>query len=295
MTSYWEVDGVTYSDGPSDEGTGIRHLANRGFNQHLVPMCAALGAKAVQTVQAAAAAALDSAAAAMSAGQASDSALSAQTAQGAAETARDVAAAWAEAAEDVPVEVGPDRFSARHWAAKTLAYAQAALATVGGLKVTIADTTPSPLASKLAVGTSLTATIANPGAAEQLVINARLASKAAALEGVNAEDLMTPATTAPVAAAAAAAVWAQTLIVDVTADAALVAGRTYRLRGAVALTLTLPATPAEGDEVRLLCVTAGHVLTRNGGTIMGLGEDMTLDLLGLPVRVWFDGITWRLF
>ena len=58
----------------------------------------------------------------------------AQSAQGAAEGARDAsvaardkAEAWADNGEDVPVETGPDRFSAKHWSAK----AEAAAASVG--------------------------------------------------------------------------------------------------------------------------------------------------------------------
>lgn len=298
MTNYWEVDGVTYSDGPSDEGRGVRHLANRGFNRWLVPMFAALGAKAVQTVQAAEAAALDAAAAEISAGQASDSVLSVQTAQAAAETARNKAADWAGMAEDTPVEVG--LFSALHWARKALGYAQQAAATIGGLRVSVADQVPSVLASKLVVGASLTATVTDPGGNEQMVINARLASGAEALAGADAEKLMTPATTLPVAVAAAAAALAQTAIVDVIADTALVAGRTYRLRGAVALTLTLPAAPAEGDTIRLLdgeslSATVQHTVARNGQTIMGLAEDLTLDKPGIYFQIWFNGSDWRLF
>ena len=45
----------------------------------------------------------------------------AELAQTNAETARDKASDWAEEAEDVPVETGPDQFSAMHWAIKAAA------------------------------------------------------------------------------------------------------------------------------------------------------------------------------
>lgn len=62
-------------------------------------------------------------AASSSASTASGAASTATSARDDAEAARDKAEQWADEAEDTPVETGPDRFSAFHWAQKALAAA----------------------------------------------------------------------------------------------------------------------------------------------------------------------------
>lgn len=275
------VNGGRYHDTNNPGG-----MAGDGYEVQfpiVFPGIASVGGAAAREASAAATSAT---AAAGSAGTSAAAASAAQTAQTAAETARDTAAAWAETVEDTPVETG--LYSAKHWAAKAADSAGQAQDAVGGIKVTTADTTPSVLDSKITVGSSLSKTVTTPGADEHLHINAVLADAAEARAGQNAVKLMTPAT-------AAEEIAELTATIDVTVNTALVAGRTYRLRGATPLTLTLPADPVEGAEVLLLCVTAGHVLARNGSSIMSIDEDMTLDLLGFEMRIWFDGATWRLF
>lgn len=78
-----------------------------------------------------------------------------------------------------------------------------------------------------------------------------------------------------------------------------VAGRTYRLIGPSAVTVTLPATPSAGDMLRLIDGEAPfgiqHIAARNGRTIMGWGEDLTLDWPAFDIQIWWSGTDWRVF
>lgn len=83
-----------------------------------------------------------------------------------------------------------------------------------------------------------------------------------------------------------------------SANAMLVAGKAYRLVTA-GITLTLPATPATGAAVRIIdggVIGAGATATvaRNGKTIMGLSENLIIDVPGIDAVIWYDGSTWRL-
>jgi hypothetical protein len=81
-----------------------------------------------------ASAASGSAAAALASEQAAAaSEIAAGASETAAEAARDKAAEWADKAEDTPVETGPDRFSAKHWAAKAADEAAPVLAALGNI------------------------------------------------------------------------------------------------------------------------------------------------------------------
>ena len=86
----------------------------------------------------------------------------------------------------------------------------------------------------------------------------------------------------------------------VTADIALESGAAYRVTSATAVTLTLPASPAAGDTIRILdgeSVTAAvtHTVARNGNTIMGEANDLGLDQRGFDITLWWSGSDWRLF
>lgn len=67
--------------------------------------------------------------------------------------------------------------------------------------------------------------------------------------------------------------------INLTANTTLASNSKYSY-SAGALTLTLPAAPANGDEV--VIYNTGSLLTtvvgRNGKTIVGLAQDMTLDM-----------------
>ena len=86
------------------------------------------------------------------------------------------------------------------------------------------------------------------------------------------------------------------LFTTISANTALVVGGAYRITAGSAVTVTLPASPASGDTIRIIDTTgANHVLARNGQTIEAVADDITLDTIGLDFLVWFDGTTWRFF
>lgn len=58
----------------------------------------------------------------------------------------------------------------------------------------------------------------------------------------------------------------------------------YRLT-ANSLTVTLPASPSDGDWVELIGSVTGTTVARNGKTIMGLAENMTLDANPFALRL----------
>lgn len=89
---------------------------------------------------------------------------------------------------------------------------------------------------------------------------------------------------------------AETLLAS--ANSNLVAGKAYRVI-ATGITLTLPAAPATGAAIRIvdggvLSSSATSSLARNGKTIMGLAEDLTLDIAGIDFVIWYNGTTWKL-
>lgn len=80
-----------------------------------------------------------------------------------------------------------------------------------------------------------------------------------------------------------------------TASATAVAGRHYSLEYAGVITLTLPASPATGAMVWITVANGRRdaVLARNGQTIMGLAEDMTLNL-PQSYQLRFLNNSWRI-
>lgn len=76
-----------------------------------------------------------------------------------------------------------------------------------------------------------------------------------------------------------------------------VAGTHYILTNVSATTVTLPASPAAGDSVWVTWTNdlATNVIARNGQTIMGLSEDMTLNTsTNGTVQLRFVNSSWRL-
>ncbi len=85
------------------------------------------------------------------------------------------------------------------------------------------------------------------------------------------------------------------VVVSGTAQTA-VAGTQYVLTNVAATTLTLPASPQSGDTV-WITPTNGiytNAIARNGQTIMGLSEDMTINSSTQTVRLRFINSSWRL-
>ncbi|MBB4145820.1 hypothetical protein [Rhizobium rhizoryzae] len=83
-----------------------------------------------------------------------------------------------------------------------------------------------------------------------------------------------------------------------SANTNLVVGKAYRIITA-GITLTLPANPAAGASIRLidggvLSRTSTVTVARNGKTIMGLNEDLTLNVSGCTFTIWYNGTTWKL-
>ena len=83
--------------------------------------------------------------------------------------------------------------------------------------------------------------------------------------------------------------------VTTTTTQTAIPGQHYSLENAAATTLTLPASPIDGDVV-WVTVNNGrtdNVLARNGAQIMGLSENMTLDVV-MTYQLRFINTSWRL-
>lgn len=86
----------------------------------------------------------------------------------------------------------------------------------------------------------------------------------------------------------------------VTANTDVTGGTAYRITASSGITLTLPATPDTGDTVTFIdgesiSNTVTHTVARNGNTIQGQSEDLTLDVEGISLTLWWSGSDWRLF
>jgi hypothetical protein len=67
-----------------------------------------------------------------------------------------------------------------------------------------------------------------------------------------------------------------------------------------AFAVTLPATPAAGDQVIVTdandsWATNNLTVIRNGSTIEGLAENLTCDISGLSVQLIYTGTTWQVY
>lgn len=195
MVNKVTIGSEVWSDGPTDEGAGVRHLANRGWRRHLVPLFAA----AIEWLDAMIA-----------------------TVQGyrdAAVAARDQAAAWAEtpAGIDVPGAAAGSR-SALHYATAAGESASAADASADAAADFAAGASSSAAAAAATVAAATAAIIteasgyadaaagsaaaaaASAASVDAAAIAAAIAGKAdATLANVSANDFRTAATAAGLA------------------------------------------------------------------------------------------------
>lgn len=80
----------------------------------------------------------------------------------------------------------------------------------------------------------------------------------------------------------------------------MASGGAYAVRtNAAAPTMTLPATPSANDIVYIMdadnnAATYNITIARNGSTIMGLSEDMTVDRNGASFALQYINSSWRL-
>jgi hypothetical protein len=73
-------------------------------------------------------------------------------------------------------------------------------------------------------------------------------------------------------------------------------GNHYVLTNVAATTVTLPATPSAGDTVWVTVDNSllTNIIAKNGSTIMGLSEDLTINKINLTVELRYINNTWRL-
>jgi hypothetical protein len=113
--------------------------------------------------------------------------------------------------------------------------------------------------------------------------------------GTNNTDV---ASTAFVQAAIATVNAATSTTVSVVAGTTqtAVAGSHYVLTNVAATTVTLPASPASADTVWVTVANslATNVIARNGNTIMGLSEDLTLNSAYASVQLRYVNSSWRI-
>lgn len=88
--------------------------------------------------------------------------------------------------------------------------------------------------------------------------------------------------------------------VSYSTGGATLTNRTFRSVNGNGQTITLPASPAVGNEV---CVTVqgnnnlNNIVARNGQRIMGLSENITLDIRNAGVTFLYTGSSfgWRVY
>lgn len=112
------------------------------------------------------------------------------------------------------------------------------------------------------------------------------------------DNTTAPASTAFVQAAIATvnAQTATTVAVVSGTTQTATAGSHYVLTNVAATTVTLPASPASADTVWVTVANslATNVIGRNGKTIMGLSEDLTIDNAYATVALRYVNSSWRI-
>lgn len=89
----------------------------------------------------------------------------------------------------------------------------------------------------------------------------------------------------------------QEIAVAVTSNISALVGRRYAVDTTAARTITLPASPAVGDEVQIMdatgtAATNNITILRNGNKITGLLDDAIIDTNGGMLKFIYTGSTY---
>ena len=87
--------------------------------------------------------------------------------------------------------------------------------------------------------------------------------------------------------------------ISVSAGAGTVTNRTVQVVTGQAQTITLPASPQVGNEVCVMIQSEylDNIVARNGQLIMGIAEDITMDIAWAGVTFLYTGssLGWRIY
>lgn len=86
----------------------------------------------------------------------------------------------------------------------------------------------------------------------------------------------------------------------ITANTNLVLGTQYAVDADDDITLTLPNNPITGSMIKIIDLNtvsnSNYInISRNGNSIMGIDEDLIIDIPGIELILWYNGSDWRLF
>ena len=79
----------------------------------------------------------------------------------------------------------------------------------------------------------------------------------------------------------------------------LQSNKSYIIAANTSITVTLPSSPSNGDQIFLIDAESiqgntRHTVSRNNNTIMGLSENLVLDIPGCNILLYYNGSSWRL-
>ena len=83
----------------------------------------------------------------------------------------------------------------------------------------------------------------------------------------------------------------------ISANTTLTAGIRYFVDTSAARTLTLPASPTQGNEIQIIdssgtAATNKITVNRNSGKINGMSDDLLIDVNGAAASLIYTGTTW---
>jgi hypothetical protein len=83
----------------------------------------------------------------------------------------------------------------------------------------------------------------------------------------------------------------------ISANTTLTAGIRYFVDTSTARTLTLPASPTQGDEIQIIdssgmSATNKITVNRNSGKINGIADNLSIDLNGAAATLIYTGSSW---